>query len=174
MTSSEHGQLGTALLRHKATNNDFTVFLTAELLQSTSRFVWRSMVKNSEKHSIHVGSLSCHQMYRHAGLTCSYLGLNPFLTFEKCTFKQTNKCSFFRLGFSTLETSKDGWHPLNAVGGAPYANTHEWQHTSLKENLFVVFWGLIALAFSCLARGEARDLSFIWYVCPHRKPPWWQ
>ena len=39
MTSSEHGQLGTAVLRHEATNNDDTVCLllwTAELLQSTS------------------------------------------------------------------------------------------------------------------------------------------
>ena len=77
---------------------------------------------------------------------CFLFGLKSFHFLWKCTFKQTNKCSFFRLHFSTLltfksaanlstctwsvlklscfrrkwlETSKDGWHPLNAGGGAP-------------------------------------------------------
>ena len=43
MTSSEHGQLGTAVSRHKATSNDDTVCLliwTAELLRSTRRFLY--------------------------------------------------------------------------------------------------------------------------------------
>ena len=36
----------------------------------------------------------------------SSLGLNPLISFEKCTFKETNKCSFFRLHFFTLLTYK--------------------------------------------------------------------
>ena len=43
MTSSEHGQLGTAVFWYKPTNNDDAVCLllwTAELLRSTRKFVW--------------------------------------------------------------------------------------------------------------------------------------
>ena len=40
----------------------------------------------------------------------SCLGLNPLLSFEKCSFKQTNECSFFRHDVFTLSLTKTDIH----------------------------------------------------------------
>ena len=36
----------------------------------------------------------------------SCLGLNPLLSFEKCSIKQTNECSFFRHNFFTFHLER--------------------------------------------------------------------